>query len=109
MLVEEYVDYVKSYGSATDHYAGSHSPPENVGAGKLPNGQERGNYGNEDAGAGRPERDGPYCVRIEIASSRLPPDFLRIVTHYNHFAIHSGFSEFDLPKAISRDHLKYFL
>ena len=95
MLVEEYVDYVKSYGSATDHDAGSHGPPENVGPGKLPNSEERGNYSNEDACAGRPERDGPYCVRIEIASSRPPPDFLRIVTHCDHSATHSSFSEFE--------------
>jgi hypothetical protein len=95
VFVEEYVDYVESYRSATDNNAGSHGSPENVSSGELPNGEERSNNRYQDAGAGRPERDRAYGVRIEIASPRRSPDFLHIVIHCDHSATHARFSEFD--------------
>lgn len=68
-FIEQNVDYVKRDRSASDDYAGGHSSPENVGAGKLPDSQQRREDRYEYAGARRPEGERPNSMGIEIAPS----------------------------------------
>ena len=66
--VEDRVDYVESDHSAPHDRAGGHGPPQNIGPGKVPNGQQTGNDRNQDTRARSPE--GYLCdyARIKEAS-----------------------------------------
>jgi hypothetical protein len=68
---EDRVNDVKSDHPAADHRAGSDGAPQDVGAGKIPNGQQAGNHGDQNTGTRRPERQLRYYPWIEKPSSHL--------------------------------------
>lgn len=80
-LVKKNVDYIKRHRTAADYHTCGHSAPKNIGAGKLPDGEERGHDSDQDAGARRPKRNSSHGVRIEITSSLRAPRRLFFVFH----------------------------
>lgn len=67
-LAEENVNPIEGYGTASDNRTGCHRTPENIGARKLPNSEERGKDRYQDADAGYPKGEAPNHLRIQEAS-----------------------------------------
>ena len=78
--VEDGVDDVEGDHAGSDHCASGDRAPKNIAPGKLPNREQASNYGHQDAGARRPERNRPDHIRIQEAPSNLVPfEFLHII------------------------------
>jgi len=55
--IEDSVDYIKGHHATANHGAGRNCSPKHITLGKVPNGQQAGHDGDQDAGARRPEGD----------------------------------------------------
>ncbi len=64
-LAEEYVDPIEGDCAASDDEASRDGTPENVGTGKLPNCEQRGKDGDEDASARDPEGNASHHGGIQ--------------------------------------------
>ena len=69
-VTEESINPVEGNCAASDHRAGCHCPPQRVGAGKFPDGEQRRHHGHQDARACCPEGNSSDQVRIQKASFR---------------------------------------
>jgi hypothetical protein len=67
--IEERIDDVESDHAGADHRARGYRPPQYVSARELPDREQTGNDGDDDAGAGSPKRNAGDHARIQEASS----------------------------------------
>jgi len=70
-LAEEHVHPIERHRAAADYRTRRDRAPQDVGAGELPDCQQRGQHRDKYAGAGNPEGDASDQAGIEIAAACL--------------------------------------
>ena len=66
--IEDGIDYLECDHASAHNRAGGYGSPQHVRSGEIPDGQQRGNYGNHDAGARDPKSQFGHDPWVEKAS-----------------------------------------
>ena len=68
-IAEEDINPVEGDGTAADDCAGGYRAPQNVGAGEVPNCEQRRKHSHQDAETRNPEGEASDQARIQKAAS----------------------------------------
>jgi len=66
--IEDGIDYIECDHAGAHNRAGGYGSPQHVRSGEIPDGEQRGNYGNHNAGAGDPKSQLGHDPWIEESS-----------------------------------------
>jgi len=66
--IEDGIDYIERDHAGADNRAGGYGSPQNIRSGEIPDGQQRGDYRNHDAGARDPKCQFGHDPWVEEAS-----------------------------------------